>query len=273
MVANQTRAKTQELNVGSLFLSIFIMAAFLLPAGCTVMRYIPPDKLPYEKIVAPYELTQLKKSNTLDVLTAIRAPEFHLDPNRLASQLLTQSDTMVAVSGQSKDLYKTWFSVFVFDEHTMTAQHKYFLCVDEKSTVKPGQPRRYIFPPKRVLSFDCQLVLPVEVLAKPYATDEARQIAILKQVAECLKTDVQHLSSDKSESTQGSKLLSELTMMINQTFDGILVQLRESPGLARQISDTNGIRFGHISLNKGRVRMNLTNDIAAVRIRIGVPME
>jgi hypothetical protein len=269
----QSLLKARKLNIVGLLPGIFMTAVLLLPAGCTVMRYIAPQNLPYDKLAGPYNVTQLKKSNTLDVLSAVRAQEYQPDPNALAAHLLSQSDTLVAVSGQSKDLYKTWFSMFVFDEHSMTAQRKYFFCSDEKTTVKPGESKRYIFPPKRTLIFDTQVVLQAEVLAKPYATDEAKQIAILKQIAEYLKSDIQQLGGNKNESAQSNKLLSASSLMMNQTFEGILLQLSESPSLARQLGDAQGIRFGHISLNKGRIRMTLTEDIATVNIRIGLPMQ
>lgn len=275
MTTNETTAKTRQFELVNLVRFGFIaVSCALILCGCSSLR--PStwwDKLPSKKLSAAYDYAQLKRSNTLDVLGAIRDPQYKLDPNALGTQLLSQSDTMIALSGQSKNLYKTWCTLFVFDEHTMTATRKYFFCVNEKTSTTQGRPRRVVFPPKRTLIFDSHVVLQPDLLSKPYATDEARQIATLEQVAATLKSDMQQLAGDKNELAQGNKLLSISSMMMNQTFEVIVRQLQESPGLARQLGENKGVQFNHISLGKGRVRMLFADDTVLVRIRIGTPLE
>jgi hypothetical protein len=43
----------------------------------------------------------------------------------------------------------------------------------------------------------------------------------------------------------------------------------DSPVLASRLSDANGVDFDHITLGKGNIRMDVTEDIAAVKVRIG----
>jgi hypothetical protein len=275
MITNETITKTPRFELGNIVrLGLIAGSCALILCGCSSVR--PStwwDRLPYKKLSAAYDHAQLKRSNTLDVLGAIRDPQYKLDPNALGTQLLSQSDTTIALSGQSKNLYKTWCTLFVFDEHTMTATRKYFFCTNEKTTISQGRPKRVVFPPKRTLIFDSHIVLQPELLSKSYATDEARQIATLEQVAATLKSDMQQLGGNKNELAQGNKLLSISSMMMNQTFEAVVRQLQESPGLARQLDENKGVQFNHISLGKGRVRMLFADDTVLVRIRIGAPLE
>jgi hypothetical protein len=50
-------------------------------------------------------------------------------------------------------------------------------------------------------------------------------------------------------------------MMMNQTFQGVLLALGKSPGLARNLAGVKGVAFGRISLGEGRVRMLVGNGV------------
>jgi hypothetical protein len=240
--------------------------------SCSIFGYIPPEKLPYKELSAPYAQTQLKISNTLDVLGRIRSPESVWQQRFVARQLLSQSDTVVAYSGTSKDGYKTWFNMFAFDEHTMTATGKCFFCVDEKATITTTKPKRYLIPPRRGLIIDYQMVLESEMLAKPYSTEEARRIEILKSIAQTLREDMDELKGDAGKDDQAADALAISAMMMNQVFESILLELDKSPGAAAGLSDEQGVSFSHITFGKGRVQMVVDSDIVTVKIRIGYPM-
>jgi hypothetical protein len=60
--------------------------------------------------------------------------------------------------------------------------------------------------------------------------------------------------------------------MMNQTFQGVLLALSKSPGLARHLAGAKGVAFGHISLNEGRVQMLATEDAVAIKIRVNLPL-
>lgn len=246
-------------------------AVFLGACGCSPIGYLPLERLTYEDLSASYAHTQLKTSSTLDVLGMIRSPQYKLPPHLVGTELLSQSDTVVASCGRSKDASKTWFSMVAFDEHSMAARRKYFFLIDEKVEVLPSDPKQYVIPPRRGLMFDCEMVLAPEVIARPFATEEAKQIAILRQVADSLRSDIDGLNGRKGESGQGNEMLAVSGMLMNQAFDAALLELSKSPVLAARLSDKNGVKFKHLSFDPARIRMLADTDIAAVRIRLGLP--
>ena len=265
----QGPAKVSDVALGALVLA-------LLVGGCgykTVLEYAPPYPLTYNRLVRAYDQAQLRTTSTLDVLHIVRDPQYTPSPKTVGVQLLNQSDTIVAQSAQSKDTCKTWFSLFAFHEHTMTTVRKYFLLMDERAVVAPSTKRpTFLLPPRSGLHFDCQVALPPDVLTVPYATDEARQIAVLGYVAGALKEDLAELSSGREASVQGNKILTPAGLMANQAFEAALLELGQSPVLAGQLGGKKGIAFTHLSLRSGRIRMTLAGDTATVRIRMNVPM-
>ncbi|UCG59248.1 MAG: hypothetical protein JSU70_06995 [Phycisphaerales bacterium] len=246
-------------------------AVFLGACGCSPVGYLPLDRLTYEDLSAAYAHTQLRTSSTLDVLGMFRSPEYKLQPNLVGMELLSQSDTIVASCGKSKDAYKTWFSMVAFDEHRMTAQRKSFFLIDEKVTILPSDPKQYIIPPRRGLMFEYEMVFGPEVIAGPFATEEAGQIAILRQVADNVRKDVDKLNGGKGESGQGNEILAVSGMLMNQVFEAALLELSMSPALANQLGDKEGVKFKHLSFDPARIRMLVDSDIVAVKIRLGLP--
>ena len=234
--------------------------------GCSVWQYFQPEKLSYEKLSISYHQIRLKTSRSPDVLRMISAysgPESQLPARFIGAHLLSQSDTAIASVGQSKDGYKTWFTMVSFDESDMTANRKYFYLVDERALLKPTDLRHFQILPKPGLIFDSQMVLQLDVLAKPYVTEEARQIAILKHIAENLSKDIDELSQD-------NQTLAVSGMLMNQVFKEVLLDLEKSPVLAKNLSDKSGVQFNHISFDKGRISIAVDDSIGTVKIRLGL---
>ena len=264
-------------------------------SGCTVLGYLPPEKLPYAQLAIPYNSTQLKTSTTLEVLNVGRSPAYQFTRSEVGEVLLTQSDTIVAFSGRSKDSRKSWLNMIVFDEYRLTATRKYFFAVDERavtatttresSQVLPtttGHDRRvpasttrtrYLIPPRRGILFDCQFIIGPDILSTPYATEEAQKIATIRWLAGQFKTDVTALLGDKDDPARGSSLVSISGMMVNQTLTGLLVELDKSPGLAQNLGSEQGVEFPHIALGNGRAQMLVQDDLATMRIRVNLPFE
>jgi len=262
MKAAESKAKRRavvENLVSCLFAFIFLCGL----CGCSVVRYFQPEQCPREELSASYDQTAVKTSSTLDVLGKIQSVEH---------ELLSQSDTMVASSGQNKNGYRTWFTMVAFDEYTMVAKRKYFFLVDERAKISPTELKRFLTAPKRGLVFDSQVVLETEVLDKPYATEEARQIAILKQVAERLRKDIAELSGNTDGPSQGNKMLTVSGLLMNQLFKAVLLELDKSPVLAKRLSGRNGVEFNHISFDTGNIRMVVKDDIVTVKIGLGLFM-
>ncbi len=213
--------------------------------GCSVggqFAASPTDK----EISNAYRETTLKESTSADVLEAITKPE---------GGLISQSKSVIVSQGTNKKGYKLWFDMVAFDENKLTAKRKSFFVVDEKK-------ESVLIWPRRKLVFDTEMVLEPKVLNEPYANENARLIAILKQVAEDMRKDVAEVAPD-------NKKISICGGLVNQTLGTVLQRLDESPVLASKLSDPNGFQFDHLTLGKGNIVMNVTDDIADVKVKVG----
>jgi hypothetical protein len=264
-----TRCTVKSLRRASLMAALL----FIMPlAGCVTRGYLPADTLTYRKLSIPYQKTQLKTSTTLRVLEIAREPAYQFDPDKVQEALLTQSDTAIAFSGRSADEFKTWLNLIVFDEYRLTATRKYFFLVDERMEVALSGRGGPLIPPRKGLAFDAEFVIPPEILTTPYATEEAQKIAAIRWLAGQFDRDVAGLLGDPAKAARGSAVISVAAMMMNQTFSGLLTELNDSPGLARNISADRGIEFPHINLDKGRVRLRAQGGLATVTVRVNLPV-
>jgi hypothetical protein len=213
--------------------------------GCSVGQQFaasPSDK----EVSNAYRETTLKESTSADVLAAIAKPK---------EGLISQSKSVIATQGTNKEGYKLWFDMVAFDENKLTAKRKSFFVIDEKK-------ESMLIWPKRKLVFETEMVLDSKVLNEPYANENAKQIAILKQVAENMRKDVAEVSPD-------NKKIAICGGLISQTLGTVLYRLEESPVLASKLSDPNGFEFDHMTLGKGKITMNVTDDIADVNVKAG----
>ena len=249
---------------GALCMAALLFTAFLSGCGAT-----PPNA----KLVFPYEHTQLKVSTTLDVLNAAKSPAYQFTGFDNAEELLlTQSDTAVAFSGRRADGRRWWVTIVVFDEYRLTATRKYFILVDEKAGTTPTHFPTYLVPPRKGLVFDAQFVVDTEILTTPYATEDAQKVAMIRRLAEQFQKDAEALVGGSDVPARGSSLIPTAAMMMRQTLTGLLVELQKSPGLAQNLAASRGVEFPHISMNKGRVRLLTRDDLAAMTLRVNLPM-
>jgi len=267
----RTRSRKAKAVQGALCMAALLFAAVL--SGCSALGYLPPERLPYAKLVFPYANTQIKTSTTLDVLNAAKSPAYQFEPREAEELLLTQSDTAVAFSGRSADKRRWWVTIVVFDQYRLTATRKYFFLVDEKAETVPAHSRRYLVPPRKGLLFDCQSVIDPEILTTPYATEEAQKVAMVRWLAEQFRSDVAALIGGSDAPARGSSLIPTAAMMMGQTFTGLLVELEKSPGLAQNLADARGMEFPHVSMDKGRVRLLTQDDLAAMTLRVNFPLD
>jgi hypothetical protein len=214
-----------------------------------------------QMLSAPYDGIKLKESLTLDVLPRIRRSSGELAPHFMGAELLSQSDNVVASSGQTEDGRRMWFNMAAFHEFRLNVIRKYFFVADDTGPTFRGKSRRGF-------RFDCELVLPNEVLDKSFADENARQITLLRYVLEHLHEDMNGFST--SATGQNDKTLKICTMLVNQTFGLILRKLDGSPALAAELSGAEGIELDHITFDKGKVRMVASDDTIALRICFGI---
>jgi len=218
-----------------------------LLAGCSVVEFFKPEGIPAnEQIYAIYRGITIKQSTSADVLAAFGTPEY---------ALLSQSKSIVALAGEKKKGYKMWFNMVAFDESEPIVKRKYVFISDER-------PKQLFIEPWEGVYFDCQMVMPKDVLAEPYANENARRIAILKQVGTDARKDAGEVGKDNKE-------MDICGMVIGQGIDSALVKLKETPGAAIRLSEPNGLEFEHTSYDKGRLRMAFVDDVVTVRMRLG----
>ena len=212
----------------------------------------PKDHLYDKELSATYDQTKIKKSLTLDVLPRI---------GQSKNELLSQSDSVVASLGQTKEGYKTWFTMVAFHEYELSVIRKYFFVVDEKVEKRMTKGLG--------LRFDCEMLLDKEELDKIQASKELKQAALLKRMRDNLSSDASELAggTDAPRSVEGR--LDVNVLLIKQVFGTILRGLDRSPVLATRISDPNGIGFDHINFGEGKVRLWTEGNVAAVKVRLG----
>ncbi len=189
----------------------------------------------------------LKFSNSADVLAVIHPEE---------SELLSQSESVVASWGSNKKISKLWFNAIAFDEELLTATRKYCFIANEKA-------KGYYVAPAEKLRFDAEVVLGPEVLDEPYANENAKRIAILQHVLTVFSEDMIQVTPD-------SRTLESATLMAKQVLNSILREkFEQSPALAARLTEPDGVKFEHRSLGAGLGRMIVEGDVAKVRIKVG----
>lgn len=215
-----------------------------------------------QELSAPYDQITLKKSLTLDALPKIRRSQSETGSLLAETETVSHSDRVVASLGQSQDESRTWFNMVTFHEYRLNVIRKYFFAVDDRAGSLRTRSRRG-------LRFDCEMVLGKEVLGESYASENARRIAMLRYVLDSIRKDIKELGDDIDVPGQYNQKLDVCGMLINQTFEMVLVKLDSSPVLAMRLSEAGGAEFDHINFNKGTVRMVVADDAVAVRVRFG----
>jgi len=232
-------------------LKLSLLVCCVVISGCSVIEYFTPEKPPYDvELFYSYRQVELDKSSSAAVLGMIHRADF---------ELLSQSKSVIVSTGQQKEGYKTWFDMVAFDENELTAKRKYFFEIDEKPKVLGESPREG-------LRFDCDVVLPAKVLSEPYANENAKRIAVLKQILEDFQKDIADVRQD-------NKALATSGMLVNQALTSVLTVLDSSPALATRLSKPAGVEFSNLSLDKGKIQMIAVDTTAMVKIRLGSFLE
>jgi len=210
-----------------------------------------PEKYPETAdIRLGYDQVTVKQSSAADVLSVIRIPEH---------EILSQSKSTIVFQGEKKKGKKMWLKMVGFDEDTLTAQRKYFFVEDEI-------PKVFFTEPLAGATFQCEVVLDKKVLDRPYSSENARRVAVLKHVLESFRSDIKEVQLD-------NKMIELMSMMVNQAMETVLTKLDKSPGsmaLSVKLDDVEGLDFNHINYNKGKIGMIIECDeIAKVQVMLG----
>lgn len=204
------------------------------------------QKVETSGIFSRYEQTVLRRTGSAQVLTNIIDNE---------SELLSQSENVVAACGRNKKGSIIWFNAVAFDEDQMYAVRKYCLVTNEKS-------KSYFVHKSKKFRFDAELVLAGELLQEPYADENTRRIAFIKSALDSFTEDLSLLVTDNQTLQSGS-------LMVKQTFKTILTELKHSPAKAAKLNRLEGMDFDHMTLGKGRMRMLIRGDRLKIKMKIG----
>lgn len=237
------RAAKTLVVIGVLGLCFVLAGCFVVDVGEFAAPAGPP---PETEIYKPYYSTEVDVNTAADVLAIIHRPEY---------ELLSQSKSVIASQGTKKRGHEDWFNIAAFDEDKLTVQRKYLFIYD-------ARPKYLFIEPWEGFRFHSQMVIPQDVLSKPYANENAKRIAILKDVLANVHSDSKDIAAD-------NKKINIYTMMINQSFEDVLLKLKETPALAARLNDPNGVEFDHMSMDKGKIQMQLNGDIATVKLMAG----
>ncbi|MGD0078193.1 MAG: hypothetical protein ABSB91_06165 [Sedimentisphaerales bacterium] len=233
------------MSVKTIRLLILVVCGLL--AGCSIVDFFKPEGKPSnQKIYETYRQIALKKSNAADVLTLFDKPDY---------ALLSQSKSIIALAGDKKKGYKMWFDMVAFEENELYALRKYVFISDEK-------PRQLFVQPWEGVYYDCQMVLSKKVLDEPYANENARRIAILKQVGEDSRRDAADVGADNKD-------IAICGMVIGQAIDAARVKLDESPALATKLNRPSGLEFTHPGYDKGVLMMVADGDTVTLHLALG----
>jgi len=192
-----------------------------------------------------YDQIVLRESSSAEVLSVIQQE----------NDFLSQSESVVAAWGDKRKGSMLWFSVVAFDEDLLTAKRKYSFVADERI-------KGYYVVPAPKLRFDAQAVIDPKVLAEPYANENARRIAVLKQLLKDYNADLIQLTADSQTLTSGS-------MMARRVVNTVITRLEQNPAYAIKLDEHYGLDFDHIMLGKGQARLVITDDIATLTIKVG----
>jgi len=215
------------------------MVCCITLAGCQ-------DTISDREVFGRYYLTTLKFSTPADVLSTISAGD---------KELLSQSQSVIASYGQEEDAEELWFNMVAFDEAKLTAVRKYALLVDESTG-------SYVVSRKRTLRFDAQAVVDAKLLAEPFDNENARSIAILKEIRDRFKDDISQLTFDSAD-------LRSAAMLTQHVFNTIVGRLEASPAAAARLPGEAGMEFDHMNFGRGHIRMVRQGDIVSIKIKIG----
>jgi hypothetical protein len=230
-------------------LKAVVLVLCCLVAGCSVVTFFTPEGPPSNKeIYSLYRQTILKQSTSANVLSALGTPKY---------ALLSQSKSIVALAGDKdkKQGKKMWFNMVSFDETELIAKRKYVFISDDR-------PKQLFVEPWEGVDFGCQIVLSKDFLDEPYANENARRVAVLRQVEADTRKDTSEVGAD-------NVMLSLCGMMAGQGMDAALTKLSVSPAIASRFGEPNGVEFEHIGFDKCRLRMVIDNDVVTVRMRLG----
>jgi len=223
----------------------------LLIAVCTLtgcVRHMRTD------VKSAYNQVRLGMTDSAQVLALVQTPE-----TELRGDLISQDQTVIAAWGH-KDEVKMWLNLFAFNEDTTFVDRKYFFYVDEHA--RWG----WLMHPKWAAMVDVNVTADPAVLEKPYANENARQIAMLQFVLD-------KFTSDELKVRPDNKMIGISKDVANEAIGTVLLILKESPARAVELSRPQGLEFELKSFYKGRMYLSEQDGVINMDLKTGAYAE
>lgn len=199
-----------------------------------------------EKLNVSYYLTVLGETSSADVLESIQNTE---------SEIVSQSQTVIASYGWDEKPEKAWSNMVAFDEEALTASRKYFL----KSCDTPTK----WFVLKEKFRFDAEVLLSDAILDEAYANSNDRRIAALEAVRKSYYGDLMQLQN------YNTKLIN-IGLLVNQTLNVVINNFKVNPDFAVTLENAEGMDFDHPTLGEGKIKMMIDDATGTVRLKVKI---
>ncbi len=215
-------------------------------AGDYTFRKVHRTPQESEKLNVSYYLTVLGETSSADVLNNIYNSE---------SEIISQSQSVVASYGWDEKPEKAWSNMVAFDEESLTASRKYFL----KSC---DNPKKW-FVLKEKLRFDGEVLMSPAILDEAYANANDRRIAVLKELRKNYYSDLMQMQNFNTK-------LINIGLLANQTLNVIITDLKANPDFAVTLENLEGMDFDHPTLGQGKAKMMIDDETGTVRLKIKI---
>ncbi len=248
------------------YFTLILVLTAVFVAGCdNVPSADPPDK---NKVFNRYDSIVLGKDTSATVLQKLYNKSLDKE------EYLSQSESVVAKWAQrgkydplliQRGAYAVvWFNIVAFDEESMTAKRKYAFLSDEDS---PGW-WALLGASSQKMRFDMEMIMDDGVLDQPYTSASDKWIAIIEESKKLYLDDARDIRKD-------SHAIDSISLLINETFNQILMQIKNSPALTQRIDQASGLSFDHSVLNEGRllIVIDAASKTVDVKIKLGSSTE
>lgn len=214
--------------------------------GCSILAGCQHERFAMEsEVFGRFYSTTLKLSKSSDIMATIKNDQ----------ELLSQGGNVIASWNQRKNGNNLWFNAVAFDEENLTAKAKYSFAYEQYD-------RTLYVNAVRKIRIDMQAVADADLLAGPYASENDRMIAVLKQVVKNFKDDMSKVSGDSQTLTSG-------TLTATRTLSEIITKLQQTPAMAAQLSEPAGMQYQQMNVGQSHVRMLIEDDIVKIKIKAG----
>ena len=234
----------------------------LLMNGCTVRSTHSKQNAPFEQLLDAYRAVHLRISSASEIQARIE----QLEQGAIPKGSIVRGENVLACVSRNDDERSCWFGLFTFAPEDTTSSRKVLYYLNERTRITPTEPRRVLFPSRKVLIFDTEVVLSEKV--RVFSDQATPYMAVLKKTAVDLLADIRRVRGMYQLSNNPLEVSG---LLMNQVLRDALLALERTPALIQQLDGPAGVPFTHTSLGQGRLSMEIMSETAWIHIEIGLP--